>query len=402
MKRRVVITSVGVVSPLGNSPDAILDRMARGDAPFESSQHLEEQAVCPVSDFDVSAHIGRFKNKRYLNRGARMAVAAAADAIRDSGLNRDLLADAGLFVGAGPHLDLTDVPDVRNQPGQWSGVPALWMLPFLPNTAASVIAQLFGIHGENSTTGSACAASLTAIGEAFRRVRDGYLDLALAGGGDSRLSYGALMAYQKADALSGNHFQPQSAIRPFDQARNGFVPGEGGAIFVLESLEHAQARNAAILAEVYGYGATMDGHAMTAPAPDGKWAEAAVTRALDDAGVGPDRVDLISAHGTGTQLNDAVEAHLIQRVFAESKPVVAAIKSWIGHLASACGAVELAVGIGIIGRGWVPEIRNLKDPCVPDVGFVSTPQNVSIETLLLENFGFGGQNAALVVKKWSH
>jgi 3-oxoacyl-[acyl-carrier-protein] synthase II len=273
-------------------------------------------------------------------------------------------------------------------------------LRFLPNTSVSTIAQLTGLRGENLTVGNACAASLQALGEAFRKIKHGDLEVAVAGGGDSRLNQGALLAYQKAQALYCGKGEPQAASRPFDKARLGFVPGEGGAFFVMESADHADKRGATVIAEVCGYGATLDGHAMTAPHPEGRWAEHAVARALCDASMTPDLVDIISSHGTGTLLNDRVEAAMIHRVFNKRIPLIMAIKSWIGHLASACGAVELAICLIALQTGVWPEIRNLKAPCHVGLNYLRGKKNISPDVLLVQNFGFGGQNAALVVRSW--
>jgi 3-oxoacyl-[acyl-carrier-protein] synthase II len=400
MTARVVITAMGIVSTLGNTPRSIIRSFKQERVRF---QHLASasQIVAPVADFDVRRITGRHKNLRYLNRGAAMAAAAAVQAVRNSRLPDSAVQAAGLFVGAGPNLDLgSECPRIADGAIASDGLPALWMLRFLPNTAASAIAQLTGIRGDNLTLGNACAASLQAVGEAFRRIKDGYLDRAVAGGGDSRLNSGALMAYQKAQALYDGPAPPHAASRPFDQARQGFVPGEGAAFFVLERADRALERHAQILAEVCGYGASIDGHAMTAPRPDGRWAEQAVRRALDDARIEPDRIDMISSHGTGTLLNDAVEADLIERCFGPGRPLVTAFKSWIGHLAAACGAAELALSLCALEAGHWPAIRNLVSPCNPHVNYLRDDRHVAVGALLLENFGFGGQNAALVVKPW--
>lgn len=208
------------------------------------------------------------------------------------------------------------------------------------------------------------------------------------------------MAYRKAQALWTGRGDPSEQYGPFDLNRRGFVPGEGGAFFVLENLEHAKGRSAVILGEVCGFGASMDGYNMTAPDPAGRWAEVAVRSALDEAELSARLIDVISAHGTATPLNDEMEAGLIERIFAVSEPPVIALKSRIGHLAAACGAVELALGLTCLDRGFLPGTRNLKDPAFDKINLVRESQRTSAETLVVENFGFGGQNAALVVKKW--
>ncbi len=400
MAARVVITAMGVVSALGNSREQIVRSFEQERVCFRQADGLS-QVVAPVDAFDVRHFTGRQKNLRYLNRGAEMAVAAAVEAVRSSRLPASSIETCGLFVGAGPNLDLgAECPHIEDGDIFGEGMPALWILRFLPNTAASTIAQLTGMRGENLTVGTACTASMQALGEAYRRIKDGYLDHAVAGGGDSRLNAGALLAYQKAQALYAGSKQPDRASRPFDKDRQGFVPGEGAAFFVLERADQALGRQAPIMAEICGYGISMDGHAMTAPRPDGRWAEQAVRQALGEAGIEPDAVDIISAHGTGTSLNDEMEADLIERCFGGSRPLVVALKSWIGHLAAACGAVELALCLCALASGQWPWIRNLGDACHPDVNYARTRTKHDDNVVLLQNFGFGGQNSALVVKRW--
>lgn len=401
MANRVVITSKGIISPIGNSDDSIIQHFKNREPVFERPVYDPETAVAPVKDFNLKNFTGRYKDARYLNRGVRFAVAAAMTAINDSGLSQEQIESAGVFSGAGPNLDISsEFPDIKNSEINEDGLPALWILKFLPNTAASAIAKLAGIHGENITAGSACAASSSAIGEAFRKIKDGYLDFAFAGGGDSRLSPGGILAYKRAHALWSGDGGPETDYTPFGTKRTGFIPGEGGAFFLLESLESAETRGAEILAEICGYGASMDGFNMTAPQPDGKWAEKAVRSALKEAGMPPDGIDLISTHGTGTQLNDAMESDLIARVFNGNTPYVTALKSWMGHIASSCGAMELGVVLACLKNDYWPRIRNLTESCNDAINFIKEPLVFSPESILIENFGFGGQNTALVIKRW--
>lgn len=273
MSNRVVITSIGVTSSLGFSAGEIVRGLRDGKSVFERSGFDPGVWTCPVGpEFSLREFIGRYKNSRYLNRGAGFCAASAVQALTGAGLSDEMLAKAGLFVGSGPNLDIGgEFPEILDGNMDRPTLPALWILKFLPNTAASAISDLGGIHGENSTIGTACSASLQAIGEAFRRVRNGYLDVAIAGGGDSRLSPGAVLAYKKAQALWTGDEDCAAHYSPFDTNRKGFVPGEGGAFFVLENLEHARLRGANIIAEVRGFGASMDGYNMTAPDPSGRW-----------------------------------------------------------------------------------------------------------------------------------
>lgn len=401
MPDRVVITAMGVVSSLGNDPQTIAQNFADQHVTFRQADADPRLCICPVQGFDLRHHTGRSKNLRYLNRGAALAVAAAFRAIQSADIPESLRARAGLFVGSGPNLDIGgEVPEIHAGRIQDKQLAALWMLRFLPNTAASTIAQLLGLHGENLTVGTACTASLQAIGEAFRKIRDGYLNLALAGGGDSRLSTGGLLAYDKAQALYNGDLDPLRASRPFDRDRRGFVPGEGAAFFLLEEASRALARNTPILAEIIGYGTALDGHTMTAPEPGGRWAEQAIRQAMAQTGLTLSHIDVISAHGTGTILNDAMEADLMARLYGNRQPHILAFKSWIGHPAAACGAVELALLLSALASGVLPPIRNLDTPCHSGLNFVRSATPSRPKVVVLHNFGFGGQNAVLVIRPW--
>jgi len=400
--RRVVITALGVVSSLGNSSEQILQALRNGQVSFAESSFDPQVITSPIRDFELGAFTGSFKERRYLNRGAQLAVAAAMSAIRMASLRREQLTDTGLFLGAGPNMDVGgEIPEIRQGEIQHDSLMALWILRFLPNTAASVISILAGIQGDNLTVTSACSSSLQAIGVAFQKIRDGYLDLALAGGGDSRLTPGAILAYRKARALYEGGGNPGEASRPFDNGRRGFVPGEGGAVLLLEELEHAWSRGAAIYGEVCGFGTSMDGYNVTAPEPAGRGGQMALEKALEDAGLVPGDIDAVSTHGTGTLLNDRMEAALIERVYERIFPRVLAFKSWIGHLSTACGAMETALSLICLQNDFLPEIRNLREACSPVLPFVREGGNCPTSTWAIENFGFGGQNAVLIVKRYA-
>ncbi|SEL96182.1 3-oxoacyl-[acyl-carrier-protein] synthase II [Syntrophus gentianae] len=400
-RRRVVITGLGAISSLGNSPEQVLSSLRSGRVSFAASSSDPQVISSPVRDFELGAFTGSFKERRYLNRGAQLTVAAAMSALRSSSLRREELAETGLFLGAGPNMDVGgEVPEIRQGEIQHDSLMALWILRFLPNTAASIISILAGLRGDNLTVTSACSSSLQAIGEAFHKIRDGYLDLALAGGGDSRLTPGAILAYRKARALYEGGGNPEEASRPFDSGRRGFVPGEGGACLLLEELEHARRRRADIYGEVCGFGASLDGYNVTAPEPEGKGGQMALEKALADAGLVPGDVDAVSTHGTGTILNDRMEAALIERVYAGVFPRILAFKSWIGHLSTACGAMETALSLICMLNDYLPEIRNLREPCSPVLPFVRKGGSCPASTWVIENFGFGGQNAVLMIRRY--
>ncbi|HAJ26966.1 MAG TPA: beta-ketoacyl-[acyl-carrier-protein] synthase family protein [Syntrophus sp. (in: bacteria)] len=399
MGRRVVITSFGIVSSLGSSEEVILESFRAGRTAFALSTFYPELPVCPVEGFNVRYYTGPCKELRYLNRGAQFSVASALAAIKHSGLGKDCLAKAGLFVGAAPNLDIGgEFPEIHDGKMDRDDLQALWILRFLPNTAASLISRLTGIRGENMTVCTACAATLQAIGEAFTRIKAGRLDLALAGGGNSSLSPGGLLAYKKLGALYSGEKGPALAMRPFDSERGGFVAGEGGGFFVLEELERARERGAHIYAEICGYGCSLDAFGMVAPAPDGESGRAAVLSALGEAKITGSEIGLISSHGTSTILNDEAEKLIIESIQGAGRPPVIALKSWTGHCAAACGAVELALSIILMKNSLLPEIRNLREPCSNKIDFIREPRTASFSSILIENFGFGGQNCALVLR----
>lgn len=393
---------MGFVTPLGSDGETVMETFRRNRSVFGAVSYDKELCAADVRGFHLKEHIGRCKGARYLNRGGAFAVASAVKAMEKSGLTPEMRSGAGLFSGVGPNMDLgNEIEAISAGSISTKGLNALWLLRFLPNTAASVIAGLTGIHGENLTVSTACATSLQVIGEAFRKIRDGYLDVALAGGGDSRINPGGSISYKMAGALNAGTDHPDRCMRPFDRTRNGFSSGEGGAFFVLESLAHAENRGAEILCEIAGYGASMDAGNMTAPDPSGLWMGRAVSAALAQAGTAPSAVDVISSHGTGTKLNDRMEASLLERIFHGAAPRVIALKSWFGHLSSACGAAELSVVLTLMKHGYLPKIRNLENPLTDKLNFVMESGRTDMQHVLLENFGFGGQNAALLVKKWS-
>ncbi|MCP4134584.1 MAG: beta-ketoacyl-[acyl-carrier-protein] synthase family protein [bacterium] len=400
MSRRVVITAMGVRSSLGSSVQEIYDRFTSGIVSMERPGFAPETAVSPIHDFDLKALTGRFKNSRYLNRGAQFSLATALEALGRSNLDQETLAKAGLYTGAGPNLDIgKEFPEINSGNLDHEELQALWLLKFLPNTASSAITQFLGLHGNSLTISTACSASLQAIGEAFRNIKHGSSDLVFAGGGDSRINPGGILAYKKARALWTGDGNPEQDYIPFSKERRGFIAGEGGAFFLLEELEHAQKRNASILCEIGGYGSSIDGYSMTAPAPGGEWAEQAAREALTEAGLVPEDIDLVSTHGTGTPRNDEMEAELVHRVYGPGKPSVTALKSWIGHLSAACGAVELALVLACMEHNFIPPIRNLRDPCHSEINFVSAPEQRSVKNCVLHNFGFGGQNAVLIIRR---
>jgi 3-oxoacyl-[acyl-carrier-protein] synthase II len=385
MSRRVVITGSGFVLPLGNNRPDVLSALLEPHGPFLRSEVDSEVAVCPVPDFDLKSHVGRCKNARYLTRGQQLCLAAAVRAVDDAGLDGRNLDRAGLFLGLGPNLQASPRDD-----------RALWLLDYLPNTVTSVMAEILGAHGENLTILTACAASTQALGQAYRTVASGLADVALAGGGDSRLSFEGVRAYRQAGVLASGFERPELACRPFDRARCGFAIGEGGAVFALESLEHAGGRGARILAEIVSASSSLDGCSLTGPDPSGQAAAMAVQSCLENL---PGDGLCVLAHGTGTVLNDAVEGEILASTVPHALAITA-FKSRIGHLAAACGSAELTLGLICASQGQFPGIAGLENPCRDDLPLLREPTLLRPGSLLLQSFGFGGQNACLGVRPW--
>lgn len=413
MRARVVITSFGFISSLGNTPEDVFMNLKKDSTQFTTKTFANKNIlICPVNNFDPGVEIPKFKNRRYLNRGSAFAVAAALRAFHASKMEHGQLESAGLFVGAGPNFDIEGEFSWNKERMNinWDQMSPLWILRFLPNTAQSAISQLLSIHGPNLTLGNACAASLQAIGEAWRKISQGEITTALVAGGDSRLSTGGILSYDMARALLGD----ETTYAPFDKKRHGLVPGEGGAAFILEELEQAKARGAQILGEIKGYADSLDGSSMTAIGGEIKWAQKAVKEALQLAGLSPKDIGTVFAHGTGTLLNDEMEVNLIRSIFYTetcrtsthpTHPTVTALKSWVGHTSAACGAVELALILCCMQKNILPPIRNLETPCCEDILFqkvanqqIDDTDNMNnMKNVVLQNFGFGGQNAVLVL-----
>lgn len=383
--RRVVITGSGFVLPLGECRKTVAAALDLPHGPFVRAPFDSDVAACPIPDFTLKNVLGRCKDARYLSRGQQLCLAAAVHAVDDARLSSARLSDAGLFLGLGPDIEARPRED-----------KALWLLHFLPNTATAILAKILGLHGENLTIMTACAASLQALGQAFHAIRDGRCEFALAGGGDSRLSAPGTAAYKQAGVLATGFARPEEACRPFDRDRSGFAIGEGGAVFALETLDHALDRKAPILAEIVAATSSLDGHSLTDPDPAGSAAGNALGRCLDACQT---TSPCVVAHGTGTRANDAMEGQLLRTAVPQAA-LICAFKSRIGHLASACGAAELALALLCASNKRFPAIANLEHPCLDGLPLARTATSLHPDVLLLENFGFGGQNACLGVRPW--
>lgn len=401
---RVYLTGMGFVTPLGATEAEVLDAFARERTSFLYSPTVPGIVCSPADPRPLEGTVAaRWRHRRYLNRGAALAVGAGLRAAAAAGFANALPRHAALITAVGPMLDMERGMESVSEGGSLTELDALWLLRWLPNMGGAALARSLGIHGEGLVLSTACAAALQALGEGLRRIRHGLTDIVLVAAGDSRLSAGGLWGYAKAQALyrhtgPGAMPAPATAARPFDADRRGFVPGEGGAAFVLESGTRVRQRGARPLAALLGFGASLDGGGLTAPDPEGRFAAEAARAALEDAGLGPEQIDWVCAHGTGTPLNDQAEARMLEAVFGDARPVITALKSWIGHGAAACGVLELALMLCAARAGFVPAVRNLQTPCSSCLDFARKHRSLPGRTGLLESFGFGGQNAALAVQ----
>ncbi len=425
--RRVVVTGLGVTAPNGVGKRAFWDACVNGRSgvgpirSFDASNHPVKIAA-EVPDFDVTPFVptAHRKSLKIMGRAMRFAVAAAGMAIVDSGLELDQEnpEEVGVVMGTGlVPFDLESLaPTLREtydgngkfqsallgQRGSNALCP-LWILQYLPNMVSAHISMALNARGPNSTITTACVAGTQAVGEAFRLIARGDANVMLAGGADSRIDPLLLLAYTALGALSQAHRPAKEVSRPFDRERDGFVLGEGAGVLVLEELEHAKKRGAVIYAEVMGLGSSFDAYAVTKPDPEARGAARAIQWALREAQVDSSEVDYINAHGTSTRLNDMMETAAVKQVFgARSRSLpLSSIKSMVGHLIGAAGAVE-AVALALsLHSGVLPPTINQTHPdpeC--DLDYVpNTARDVSVKTAVSTSFGFGGQNAALVMRR---
>jgi 3-oxoacyl-[acyl-carrier-protein] synthase II len=360
-----------------------------------------------IKNFDPVRHIEYRESKR-MDRFTQLAVAAAVQTVEQSGLDfsKEDHFRAGVIIGTG----IGGIKEIEDQHVRLLNKGPRQVSPFtvpklMGNAANGNIAIRYGLKGPNICVVSACASGSHAIGEAFCNIVAGRSDVMITGGSEAALTPIGLASFCAARSLSQRNDDPPAASRPFDRDRDGFVLSEGAGAIILEEYEHAKKRGANILAELIGYGATDDAYHITAPDPGGAGASQAMRLALADAGIEPEKVDYINAHGTGTELNDLTESAAIKTVFGEHayKLMVSSTKSGLGHLLGASGAVELIICVKAINESLVPPTINLDNPderCDPKIDYVPwKPKEAKINIALSNSFGFGGHNACLVVAK---
>ncbi len=411
MRKRVVVTGLGCVSPVGNNVQETWHALLAG-----------KSGVAPITHFDASAHKTKFaaevkafdgaalyghREARKMDRFAQFATAAALEALQQSGLridesNRDRV---GILVGSGIGgiLTLLENVEVLRERGPERVSP--FLIPMMiSDSAAGMLAIRLGARGPNMSLATACASGTNSIGEAAEMIRRGAADVMIAGAAEAAIAAVSMAGMNVMTALSTRNEEPEKASRPFDKTRDGFVMGEGAGILILESLEHAQTRGANILCEFTGYGTSDDAHHISAPAENGAGAAISMRLAVENAGLGLDEIGYINAHGTSTQLNDKSETAAIKTVFGEHayQIPISSTKSMTGHLLGASGAVEAVVCAMVLLENILPPTINYEvpDPAC-DLDYVpNRPRKAEPKNIMSNSFGFGGHNATLIVSRY--
>src|SRR2546421_6316706 len=410
MNRRVVITGMGVVTPVGNDLETFWGNLRKGVSGIGRIQAFDTTAYdCQIAGevrgFDPKNYFNNPKDIRRTDRYAHLAMAAAKMAMQDGGVDMEKINrhrfGAIISSGIGGLKTLEDQHTVLLTKGP-SRVSAFTIPMLISNMASGLISMEYGLQGPNFCIVTACATSNNAIGESWRMIKFGDADIFLAGGAEASIIPIGLAGFSSMKALSTRNDEPKRASRPFDRDRDGFVMGEGAGVLVVEELEHAKARGAKIYCELTGYGLSADAHHMTAPPPDGEGAVRAMKMALDHAKTTPDQVDYINAHATSTGLGDVCETRAIKTVFGDyaKKVSISATKSMTGHLLGGAGAVETAACALSIRDSVIPPTINLENPD-PECDLDYTPlvaKEKKVRVVLNNSFGFGGHNATLVIK----
>lgn len=408
--RRVVVTGLGVVSPVGLDIPSLWDSLMKGRSGIDyinsfDTKDFTTKFAAEVKNFDPATYVNR-KQIRHMDRFTQFAVASCLQAVESAQLKIDLqnAEDVGVIIGNSVCglLSVCEQYRVLAESGPERVSPAL--APTMTGDAASVQASLLlGTKGVNYSPSSACASGTDAIGQAYEVIRAGRAKAVIAGGTEVPVIPLVMAAFNAIRALSIKNEDPQGACRPFDMGRDGFVMGEGAAMMVLEDRESALERGAPILAEMVGYGSSSDAFHLIQPAPDGDGAVRAVKMALSRSGISPDEIDYIHAHGTATLLNDRVETSVIKKIFGEraKKIPISATKSMTGHLLGASGSLGAVITVLAMKNGMAPPTINLTNPdpeC--DLDFVpNQARPVNIRTAMMNSFGFGGHNAVLIFRQ---
>jgi 3-oxoacyl-[acyl-carrier-protein] synthase II len=412
MRRRVVVTGMGCISPVGNDIDTMWENIKYGHSgvglitQYDASDYKSKIAA-EVKGFDPVALFG-YREARRMDRFAQFALAASGQALADAGLevtenNRDRI---GVVIGTGIGGMGTLFEQVKVFFNRGPDRVSPFLVPMmLPDTGPGMVAIHFGLRGINLAIVTACATGTNAIGEGVEIIRRGGADAILAGGSDAVIVPIAMAGLGNMGALSTRNDEPERACRPFDLQRDGFVMGEGCAVLLLEALEHAQARGAHILAEISGYGSSNDAYHISAPAEDGAGAAICMQQALDDAGLSAKDISYINAHGTSTLLNDKSETAAIKSVFGEDayNVPISSTKSMTGHLLGAAGALEAAICVKALNQSLIPPTINYEFPD-PDCDLDYVPnqaRSAELNYVMSNSFGFGGHNASIILNRFN-
>jgi 3-oxoacyl-[acyl-carrier-protein] synthase II len=410
--RRVVITGIGVVSPIGNNVNDFWQNLVAGKSGIDTISSFDPdkygltvKIAAEVKNFNPEDYFDK-KDAQKFSDFIKFAYAAAMEAIKDADLeNANIDKDrVGVIVGTGIGglKDIEEQHETLNEKGARRVSP--FFIPYgIANMASGVIAIKYGFRGPNYCVVSACATGNHSIGDAFRIIQKGDADIMIAGGTESAITPLGIAGFASMKALSTRNDEPQKASRPFDKDRDGFVMGEGAGILILEEYEHAKKRGAKIYAEIKGYTATDDAFHVTAPCSDGEGAAMCMRLALKDASLNPEDIDYINAHGTSTPLNDKIETLAIKKVFKDHayKLKISSNKSMIGHLLGAASAVEAVASVKTIETGTIPPTINLENPD-PECDLDYVPNKAiqyDIRNVLSNSFGFGGTNACIILSK---
>lgn len=408
MERRVVITGMGAVTPIGNNVEDYWNSIKEGKLGIDYIKNLDTtdldvKIAAEVKDFHPEDFVGKKEAKR-LDRYTQFALVAAEEAVRSSGLDVATINPKrfGVYVGSGIGGFIT-MENAKIATEKSKRVSPFFVPMTIINLGAGHIAIKYGAKGPCTAMVTACATGNNNIGEAFRLIKNGYADVMLAGSSEAPITHLGVGGFASMKALNSNNDISRASI-PFDKDRNGFVIGEGGAVFVLETAENAIARGANILAEIVGYGSTCDAHHITSPHPEGEGAADAMLDAIEEARIERKEVSYINAHGTSTLQNDKYETYAIKSVFGEdaySIPV-SSTKSMTGHLLGGAGSIEAVVCVKALQEGFIPATVGLENPdeeldldYVPNVG-----RKKELKYVLSNSLGFGGHNATLLFKKW--
>ena len=411
--RRVVVTGMGVVSPLGNSLDETWQGIKEGKSGIANITGFDctdykVQIAAEVKDFDASQFVDK-REARKMARFTQFAVAAAVQAVKDAGLTKETIdADrTGIMLGNGiGGFEIYESSFKKYFESGPARIPPMTVPLLIPNEAAGNISMLLGIHGPSWTLATACASGTDALGNALDMVRSGRVDMCLAGGTEATVTGFGIGSFMILQTLASDYnSEPAKACCPFDKKRSGFIMGEGAAILILEEYEHAKKRGAKIYAEFAGYGSSSDAYHLTSPDPSGTGGALAMTKALQDAGVKPEDVQYYNAHGTSTPINDPAETAMIKKAFGDHayKMKVSSTKSMTGHCLGAAGALEAVFCVKAIQDGFFPPTINLTEPDLEahcDLDYVPNKGlSGDIRCAASGSLGFGGHNGVVVFKK---